>query len=222
MLSHGSTNVGSRFVLSTKVEIGKNQAAIIRSYPTRRMAGPELDANLTSWQAMCSTIKAPTYIDPDPQEGRDRKSVIAPGLFDYGMAKNNPIRDLFYECRKLYSYANDTMVVVSIGTGSGLDREREVHEMANSVQERKAEAGFAGDKFEADMVELRERGWMKYFRFNVSDLHDIPLNESGSLDQIMEKTHAYLAIPEISKRFYDCSDAIVGILLSDGAGPSSQ
>lgn len=208
------------FVLSTKVEIGKNQAALIRSYPTRRMAGPELDANLTSWEAMHGTIAAPTYIDPNG--GRDRKSVIAPGLVDYGMAKNNPIRDLFYECRKLYSYANDTMIVVSIGTGSGLNREREVHDMANSVQERKAEAGFAGEKFEADMRELRERGWMKYFRFNVPDLHDIPLNESGSLDQVKEKTHAYLAIPEIGQRFYDCIDAIVGLLLNDGTGPSAQ
>ncbi|KAF2012583.1 FabD/lysophospholipase-like protein [Aaosphaeria arxii CBS 175.79] len=207
----GATKV---FTISTKVEIGCNQAAaIIRSYPTRRMAGPEVDPDLSLWQAIHYTLAAPRYISNEGS--RERRTIIEPGFVDYGASKNNPVRDLFYECRKLYSYGNDTMVIVSIGTGTGCDRLCEVTDMANSVEDRKAEAKFAGDKFEADMHDLRDRGWMKYFRFNVPDLFDVPLDESGQLDHLMMKTHAYLAQPEVSQQFYGCVEAIAATVVGD-------
>lgn len=199
--------------MTTKVEIGSNQAAIIRSYPTRRMAGPEIDENLTTRQTIEATLMAPRYFDP--QHGHDRRAVIQPGLVDYGTAKNNPVRDLYYECRKLYSYTNDTMVVVSIGTGSGFDRMREINEMANSVEDRTSEARIAAEKFEADNRSLIDQGWMKYFRFNVPGLDDLPLDESMEMDSIMERTHAYLAQPYVSQNFYACVDAIIGVLRGD-------
>ncbi|KAF2714998.1 FabD/lysophospholipase-like protein [Pleomassaria siparia CBS 279.74] len=187
-----STNV---FVISTQVDIGINRPALVRTYPTRRMAGPELDANLTTWQAMRATSVAPRYMD-HPRDTQIRSKVIEPGLVDYGTGKNNPIRDLVFECRKLYGYAHDTMVVVSIGTGIGLDRTREISEMAIRVEERAGEAQIAGEKFEKDNENLIKRGWMKYFRFNVPDLDAIPLDEWSHIESIKELTHAYLENPE--------------------------
>ncbi|KAF2474189.1 FabD/lysophospholipase-like protein [Lindgomyces ingoldianus] len=207
-----STNV---FVISTQVEIGVNRPALIRSYLTRRMAGPELAPNLTIWEALRATSAAPRYIDL--QGGSDRRAVIEPGLIDYGTAKNNPIRDLFYETRKLYSYANDTMIVVSVGTGTGLDRMQESNEMANSVDDRSAEAKTAGDKFEVDMQDLIGRGWLKYFRFNVPDLDDVPLEEWNQVDILKAKTSAYLGKTDVRQRFYGCVDAVAELLMAEQA-----
>jgi calcium-independent phospholipase A2-gamma len=105
------------------------------------------------------------------------------------------------------------MIIVSIGTGIGLDRWNEIAEMANSVEDRNAEARVWGEKFEADHLALMERGWMKYFRFNVPGLDDVPLEEWKNEDQIKEKTSAYLAQPEVSAMFYACVDAITALLL---------
>jgi hypothetical protein len=183
----------------------------MRSYQTRRITGPELDANMTIWQAMKATSVAPRYMLP--QAGVSQRPVIEPGLVDYGTAKNNPIRDILYECRKLFRYANDMMIIVSIGTGTGLDRNSEIAEMVNNVEDRNAEARVWGQKFEADHQALIERGWMKYFRFNVPGLEDVPLEEWRHEDLIKEKTTTYLAQPEVSHMFYACVDAITTLLL---------
>ena len=200
----------SRFVVSTQIDIGVNRAAIVRSYPTRRLAGPEVDPDIKIWQAMKATSAAPRYITST--DGVSRRNVIEPGLVDYGTAKNNPIKDLEYECRKLYSYANDTRIIVSIGTGSGFDRHRESMEMANGIDVRSAKAQTTGEHFEEDNRNLIESGWMKYFRFNVPDLENVPLEEWKEVNRIMEKTHAYLGSPEVGQSFYACVDAIAGLL----------
>jgi calcium-independent phospholipase A2-gamma len=148
-----------------------------------------------------------------PQPGVTQRLVIEPGLIDNGTAKNNPVRDILYECRKLFRYANDMMIIISVGTGVGLDRDNEIHEMANSVEDRQAEARFWGEKFEMDHAALMERQWMKYFRFNVTGLEDVPLEEWCHEDLIKEKTSAYLAQPEVGQRFYACVDAITALLL---------
>jgi len=201
-----------RFVVSTHIEIGINKAALMRSYQTRRITGPELDANMTIAQAMKATAVAPRYI----QSGANSRLVIEPGLVDHGTAKNNPVRDILYECRKLFRYANDMMIIISIGTGVGLDRDNEIAEMANGVEDRNAEARTWGEKFEADHQALMERGWMKYFRFNVPGLEDVPLEEWCHEDAIKEKTSAYLAQPEVAHMFYACVDAITKLLLGPG------
>ncbi|KAF2028476.1 FabD/lysophospholipase-like protein [Setomelanomma holmii] len=202
---------GDVFVVSTHIEIGTNKPALMRSYQTRRITGPDLDANMTISQAMRATSIAPRYILPQP--GFNQRLVIEPGLVDHGTAKNNPVRDILYECRKLFRYANDMMIIVSVGTGIGLDRWNEISEMANSVEDRKNEARAWGDKFEADHQALIERGWMKYFRFDVPGLEDVPLGEWKHEDQIKEKTSAYLAQPDVSARFYACADTIAALLL---------
>lgn len=183
----------------------------MRSYQTRRITGPDLDANMTIVQAMRATAIAPRYMLP--QAGINQRLVIEPGLVDHGTAKNNPVRDILYECRKLFRYANDMMIIVSIGTGLGMDRYNEISEMANAVDDRNAEARAWGEKFEADHRALMERGWMKYFRFNVPGLDDVPLEEWCHEDEIKEKTSEYLAQPEVSLMFYACVDAITGLLL---------
>jgi calcium-independent phospholipase A2-gamma len=183
----------------------------MRSYQTRRITGPDLDANMTIAQAMRATAVAPRYMPPQP--GINHRMVIEPGLVDHGTAKNNPVRDILYECRKLFRYANDMMIIVSIGTGQGFDRDSEITEMANSVEDRNAEARVWGEKFEADHAALMQRNWMKYFRFNVPGLDDIPLEEWCHEDAIKEKTSAYLAQPEVAHMFYGCVDAIAKLLL---------
>ena len=185
------------------------------------MAGPDLDLNLTTWQAMRATSIAPRYMD-HPRGTQIRRSVIEPGLVDYGTGKNNPVRDLVFECRKLYGYAHDTMVVVSIGTGTGLDRMSEINEMAIRVEERAGEAQAAAEKFEKDNESLIGRSWMKYFRFNVPELDDIPLDEWSHVDRIKEKTHAYLGKPEVGQMFYACVDAITAIVSGENAAPRGQ
>jgi hypothetical protein len=208
------TDKHDRFVVSTHVDIGTNRAALMRSYQTRRITGPEIDANMTICQAMKATCVAPRYIFPQP--GVNQRPIIEPGLVDYGTAKNNPIRDILYECRKLFRYANDMMIIVSIGTGDGLDRNIEIPEMANNVEDRNAEARVWGQKFEADNQALMERGWMSYFRFNVPGLEKVPLEEWRHEDLVKEKTSAYLAQPEVSQKFYTCVDAITALLLGQG------
>ena len=124
---------------------------------------------------MKATSAAPRYVQSEP--GVPQRFVIEKGLVDHGTTKNNPIRDILYECRKLFRYANDMMIIVSVGTGAGLDRKNEIPEMANSVEDRKAEARTWGEKFEAEHAALMERNWMKYFRFDVTGLEDVPLEE---------------------------------------------
>jgi hypothetical protein len=184
----------------------------MRSYQTRRITGPELDANMTIAAAMKATAVAPRYV----QAGTNSRLVIEPGLVDHGTAKNNPVRDTLYECRKLFRYTNDMMIIVSIGTGAGLDRDNEITEMANGVEDRRAEARMHSEKFEAENAALIERGWMKYFRFDVPGLDDVPLAEWGCEDVIMEKTSNYLAMPEVGVRFYACVEAITKLLLVPG------
>jgi hypothetical protein len=183
----------------------------MRSYQTRRITGPELDLNMTILQAMKATSVAPRYMLPQP--GLNTRLVIEPGLVDHGTAKNNPVRDILYECRKLFRYANDMMIIVSIGSGIGIDRSKEVAEMVSSVDDRNAEARVWGEKFEADHRALMERGWIKYFRFNVPGLEDVPLEEWCCEDVIREKTSRYLEQPEVSTMFYACVEAITGLLL---------
>jgi hypothetical protein len=201
----------SSFVVCTQIDIGTNKAALIRSFSTRRITGPELDANMPIWQAMRATSVAPRYMLP--RDGVNWRPVIKPGLVDHGTAKNNPIRDIRYECSKLYRYGNDTMVIVSIGTGTGMDRGREIPEMVKSVSDRTIEAELWGEKFEVDHQALMERGWMKYFRFNV-DLSNVPLEEWCNEEQVREKTLAYLGRPDIGQMFYACVDAITTVLLT--------
>jgi hypothetical protein len=196
------------------MEIGTNKAALLRSYQTRRIAGPELDANMTIAQAMKATSVAPRYMSPTPHV--NHRMVIEPGLVDNGTAKNNPVRDILFECRKLFRYTNDMMIIVSIGTGIGMDRETEILEMADSVDNRNAEARAWGEKFEADQQALMDRNWMKYFRFNVPGLEDVPLEEWCHEDIIKEKTSEYLARPDVSHMFYACVDAITALLLVPG------
>ena len=199
-----------RFVVSTHIEIGSNKAALMRSYQTRRITGPDLDTNMPIWQAMKATSVAPRYMPP--QVGITQRLVIEPGLVDHGTAKNNPVRDILYECRKLFRYANDMMIIISIGSGIGFDRDNEIAEMVNSVADRHAEARAWGEKFEEDHLALMERQWMKYFRFDVP-LENVPLEEWCQEDVIKERTSAYLAQPDVGHRFYGCVDAIAQLLL---------
>ncbi|KAF2263856.1 FabD/lysophospholipase-like protein [Lojkania enalia] len=199
------------FVVSTKVDIGFNRPALIRSYPTRRISGPEIDPDMKVWEAMKATSAAPRYA----AGGAVRRSVIAPGLVDYGTAKNNPVKDLVYECRKLYSFANDTQIIISIGAGMGADRSQELQEMANGVDIRNMEANAAADKFQDDFRPVIESGWMKYFRFNVPNLHDVPLEEWDQMDKMMEKTRAYLEDAEVGHQFYACVDAVAALLMGE-------
>lgn len=190
---------------------GTNRAALIRSYQTRRITGPDLEPDMPIWQTMKATSAAPRYVHSE--KAVPQRFVIEKGLVDHGTTKNNPVRDILYECRKLFRYANDMMIIVSVGSGSGLDRSREIPEMANSVDDRKAEARGWGEKFQADHAALMERNWMKYFRFDVTGLDDVPLEEWSHEDLIKEKTSAYLAQPEVGQRFYACVDAIAALLL---------
>ncbi|RAR06648.1 FabD/lysophospholipase-like protein [Stemphylium lycopersici] len=212
ILLDGRSDSGDVFAITTQMDIGTNRAALIRSYQTRRITGPDLEPNMPIWQALKATSAAPRYIQPEP--GVPQRFVIDKGLVDHGTTKNNPVRDILYECRKLFRYANDMMIIVSVGTGVGLDRTKETPEMANSVLDRKAEARGWGEKFEADHAALMERGWMKYFRFDVTGLEGVPLEEWSHEDLIKEKTSAYLAQPEVGQRFYACVDAITALLLS--------
>ncbi|CAN9403394.1 unnamed protein product [Alternaria alternata] len=212
VLLDGRPDSGDVFAITTQMDIGTNKAALIRSYQTRRITGPDLEPNMPIWQAMKATSAAPRYVQSEP--GVPQRFVIEKGLVDHGTTKNNPIRDILYECRKLFRYANDMMIIVSVGTGAGLDRKNEIPEMANSVEDRKAEARTWGEKFEAEHAALMERNWMKYFRFDVTGLEDVPLEEWSHEDLIKEKTSAYLAQPEVGQRFYACVDAITALLLS--------
>ncbi|XP_014559868.1 hypothetical protein COCVIDRAFT_23847 [Bipolaris victoriae FI3] len=211
ILLDGRPDSGDVFAITTQMDIGTNRAALIRSYQTRRITGPDLEPDMPIWQTMKATSAAPRYIQSE--KAVPQRFVIEKGLVDHGTTKNNPVRDILYECRKLFRYANDMMIIVSVGTGVGLDRSREIPEMANSVEDRKAEARGWGERFEADHAALIERNWMKYFRFDVTGLEDVPLEEWSHEDIIKEKTSAYLAQPDVCQRFYACVDAIAALLL---------
>ncbi|KAF2659067.1 FabD/lysophospholipase-like protein [Lophiostoma macrostomum CBS 122681] len=207
-----STNV---FVVSTKINIGSTQPAILRSYPSRRLVGPDVDTKLTVWQAIRATLGAPRYLNQASQEGQRRKGLLEPGLVDYGVAKNNPVRDVYFESKRLYSYADDKMILISIGTGSGLDETREIPEMAKSVTERTSEADLAHYRWEGDHRAEIDGQWVRYFRFNVPNLETVPLEEWSSIDKIMEKTHAYLGDAEVGNKFYECVDAVTAVLAGE-------
>lgn len=209
-LMHSLTSL--RFVVTTHIKIGTNKAALIRSYQTRRITGPEVDMDMKIWEAMKATSVAPRHMPPQP--GITQRLVIEPGLVDHGTAKNNPVRDIVYECRKLFRYTNDMMIIVSVGTGSGLDPKSEIPEMVNAVTDRINEARSWREKFEQDNATLMERNWLKYFHFNVPGLEDVPLEEWCHEDSMKEKTSNYLAQPDVGHKFYACVDAIATLLLS--------
>ncbi|KAJ4354071.1 uncharacterized protein N0V89_005804 [Didymosphaeria variabile] len=198
------------FAITTQVKIGFTKAAVLRSYHTRRIAGPELDDNILVWQAMKAAVLAPRYACPE--NGKTLRSVIEPGLVDYGTTKNNPVSDAYYECRKLYKYTGDKMVIVSIGTGSGLNPDRESEEMAKSVFKRNGDAEQQCLEFQRDHEGLIKSGWLKYFRFNVPNLDDTPLEEWCAEEPIRDKTTAYLASPDTGRSFHQCVDDITAIL----------
>lgn len=199
----------SRFVVSTHFDIGSNKAVLLRSYDSARKAGPILDTNMTVWQAMKATSVAPQYMPPTA--GFLSRMIIEPGLVDHGTAKNGPVNDVFYECRKLSGYGNDRMIVVSIGTGLGFGRDNEVVKMVHALAHRSAEARACGVNFERANRLLLESGVVKYFRFNVP-LEGVALEEWCQEDLIMQKTSAYLARPDIARRFYRCVDTIAQLL----------
>ncbi|KAF2854321.1 FabD/lysophospholipase-like protein, partial [Plenodomus tracheiphilus IPT5] len=212
LLLDSREDTGDVFIITTHIEIGSNKPAVLRSYQTRRITGPDLSSTpLPLTTALLSTVLAPHYTPPRP--GITTRNVIAPGLVDHGTAKNNPVRDILYECRKLFRYANDMMIIVSIGSGMGIDRDKEIAEMANAVQERSAEAHALRDKFEAENRALIERGWMRYFRFEVEGLEQVALDESGCEERVREVTARYLERGDVGERFCACVDAISGLLL---------
>ncbi|KAL1608450.1 hypothetical protein SLS60_003392 [Paraconiothyrium brasiliense] len=198
------------FVITTQVKLGSNKAAVLRSYHTRRIAGPELDDNIFVWQAMKAAVLAPRYACPE--NGKTWRSVIEPGLVDYGTTKDNPVSDAYYECRKLYKYTGDRMVIVSIGTGSGLNPDCESAEMAKSVYKRNGDAEQQCFEFQRDHEGLIKSGWLEYFRFNVPNLDDTPLEEWCNEELIRKKTTAYLASPDVGWSFHRCVDNITAIL----------
>lgn len=200
----------SSFVVSTQVETDSNRPAILRSYQSRRKVGPEVDDDMTVWQAMKATVAAPRHVEP--RDVVDGQPVLEPGLVDHGAAKNNPVRDALFECRKLFTYTINMIVVVSIGTGFGLDSDHESPEMVKAVKSRNLQAEAWGVRFQNENENLIKRGCMKYFRFNVPGLDDVPLEEWCHEDQIKEKTLAYLAEPAVNISFYQCVDEIAAIL----------
>lgn len=183
---------------------------MLRTYQTRRIAGPEVDDDLRVWEAMKAAVIAPRYTQA--QSDAAWSSVVQPGLMDYGSPKDNPVSDAYYECRKLFKYTNDKMFIVSIGTGFGLDPDRESREMARSVSKRTSDAGIRCVEFEREHKRLMENGWLKYYRYNVPGLDEIPLEEWRHEDQIRKKTAAYLAGPDAGQSFYKCVDDITAIL----------
>ncbi|KAF2744437.1 FabD/lysophospholipase-like protein [Sporormia fimetaria CBS 119925] len=204
---HGATNV---FIISTSVDLGHNQPAIIRSYPSRRNAGAEYDPNITTSQAIFSTLKTPKYT-----AGAERGRYLAPGLVDLGTSKNNPIRDMYFETRKLYSYGHDAVILISIGTGTGTHLPNELRDMCDAVKQRVADAEKTREKFEKDQTVMLESGWMKYFRFNVDGLDGVPLEEARAVEDIKGRTMAYLARPEVYARFWEAVELICGVLRGD-------
>ncbi|KAF1839097.1 FabD/lysophospholipase-like protein [Decorospora gaudefroyi] len=210
LLFDGRPDSGDVFAITTQMDVGTNKAALIRSYQTRRITGPDLEPNMTIWQAMKATSTAPRYVQSCTN--LPHRFVIEKGLVDHGTAKNNPVRDILYECRKLFRYANDMMIIVSVGTGTDVNLNTHTA-MAHSVAERAAEAASWGSKFELEHAPLMDRQWMKFFRFNVSGLEDVPLQEWECEALVREKTSVYLEQPEVGRRFYACVDAITGLLL---------
>lgn len=132
---------------------------------------------------------------------------------DYGTTKDNPIREANYECRKLLRYSNDKMIIVSIGTGSGFNPDQENGEMAKSVLRRNADAERQCFEFQKDNEKLINAGWMKYFRFNVPNLDNVPLEEWCNEEQIRDKTTAYLACPDTGRAFHKCVEDVTAVLI---------
>lgn len=163
---------------------------------------------------MKAVVIAPRYAAP--QDGSISRSVIEPGQMDYGSTKDNPTREANYECRKLHRYSNDRMIIVSIGTGSALNPDRDNGGMAQSVLRRTADAERQCFEFERDNEDLMKAGWMKYYRFNVPNLDDVPLEEWCNEEKIRDRTSAYLACPDTGRAFHKCVDDVAAVLV----GPS--
>ena len=104
------------------------------------------------------------------------------------------------------------IVIVSLGTGHGLDQDRELPEMTQAIRSRKVEAESSSQRFASENAHLMERGWMKYFRFDVTGLQDVPLEEWCHEDQVREKTTRYLAEPAVGTAFHACVDEIAAII----------
>ncbi|KAL5417455.1 hypothetical protein PMIN06_007853 [Paraphaeosphaeria minitans] len=199
------------FAITTQVKVSPNKAAVLRTYPTRQIARPNVSDDILVWQAIKAAVLAPRYAPP--QDRKNSRLIIKPGQMDYSTAKDNPTREANYECRKLLRYSSDKIIMISIGTGSGVNPERKNSEMIKSVIRRNADAELQCFEFQRDNEDLINAGWIKYFRFNVPNLDNVPLEEWCNKEQIRDRTTAYLTCLDTSGAFHKCVDDVTAVLI---------
>ncbi|KAH9860069.1 hypothetical protein IAQ61_011853 [Plenodomus lingam] len=225
LLLDGREDSGDVFVISTQIEHNTNKPALLRSYQTRRITGPDLSSTpLPITTALLATVRAPSYTSPTTTTTTTNRTniVLSPGLADHGTAKNNPVRDILYECRKRFRYANDMMIIVSIGCGDVSPTSPSSPplppSLPHTLRERTHSATTQAQKFSTENAALIQRGWMRYFRFNVDAMADVPLAEWEHEERVREVTSAYLGGSEVGARFWGCVEAVAGVLGGEVGG----
>jgi predicted acylesterase/phospholipase RssA len=189
----------SRFVCATRT--GNTEVAILRSYDTTE---PKfLFEECKIWEACRATSAATTFFDPVTIGKYGQR--FADGAVLY----NNPIQVVEREASTIWPDRMESVVLVSIGTGSapGGAFKGNLIKIINAMKKIVTQTERTNeDFFLAHQAMLHQN---RLYRFNVCHgLADIGLNESKEKEKIANTTQIYLEKAENRSRARSCIEQL--------------
>ena len=184
-----------------------SQPVLLRSYRSR--GGNVVSCTIA--EAGRATSAAPSFFDPI------KIGVFEQEFVDGATGCNNPIRELLYEARDIWSDANTRIqCIVSIGTGQPKLRGfgENIIDIAKALVKIATETELTAESFLREHHHLDLSG--RYFRFNVTrGMEDIGLEEYTERPRIASATMAYLSGNVVSKNVQECVKLLKGERLQE-------
>ncbi|KAK6540578.1 hypothetical protein TWF694_009368 [Orbilia ellipsospora] len=172
----------TRFVCATRT--ANTELTLLRTYKCNE----EDDNNPPIWQAARATSAAPTFFPPVSMGNPPSEYV------DGAMLKNNPIRVLMRESKRIWGSDVEYSCIISIGTGVLTQRKlgSKGHQILLACVTLATHAENVAREFRADEGgTLKKEG--KYYRFNAPQgVREIKLDEWRDFDTIDATTRSYL------------------------------
>jgi predicted acylesterase/phospholipase RssA len=161
---------------------------------------------IKTWEAARATSAAPTFFKPI-EIGPNREKWC-----DGGLQHNNPVRLLDREANDVFPHRRK--IIISIGTGTTPEKpmEKSVISLIKTIKSIATETEKTAALFQESKRNEITDGHLQYYRFNVTGLGGIGLEEWEKLGDIQSRTRTYLDHPNTRDLFRRCVAAIVDAL----------
>jgi predicted acylesterase/phospholipase RssA len=186
----------------------------LRSYenPNKKDHDP---VDIALWEAARATSAASTYFNAQCKDNIE--------YVDGALQANNPIFEVMQEACDLWDCRG--AVMVSIGTGSRPPEPigENIVELARSISKMLTDASNATSRFFEIHKAMAQQN--RLFRFSVTHLGVVRLDEYNMIESIKHQTKAYLNDPITSKELNSCSVRIADLqdIISDvGKGEAKR